>query len=112
MSDRDEIKENETSFKREYRRQIEELETQIKRYKQLKDETSDENYEDKTNKKIKKNQYLELISTLNNELAKLNNEIFNLELKVEMYPSQIELNQYQRRFLELYNQSFFLLLFL
>lgn len=39
------------------------------------------------------------------EIVKLDSEIIGLERQVEQRPSQIELNQYQRRFVELYNQS-------
>ncbi|KAI1706768.1 coiled-coil domain-containing protein 93 [Ditylenchus destructor] len=38
------------------------------------------------------------------QLFDLDREIFVMERQVESRPSQIELNQYQRRFVELYNQ--------
>lgn len=109
LNDRDEIKENETSFKRECRKQIEELDIQIEKYKKLKDESNDISVEDEIGKKVKERENLfSTLSGLMSELTKLNHEIFNLEREVEKYPSQIELNQYQRRFLELYNQSIYI----
>jgi len=39
------------------------------------------------------------------QLNTVNNDIYNLERRLESRPSQVELNQYQRRFMELYNQG-------
>lgn len=69
----------------------------------LKNETDEKIIEDETKKNTEK--YNKLINSLMSEITKLNNDIFTLELEVEKYPSQIELNQYHRRFLELYNLS-------
>lgn len=45
--------------------------------------------------------------TLGDNLLALNRAIFEMERQLEWKPSQIELNQYQRRFVELHNQSLF-----
>jgi hypothetical protein len=43
------------------------------------------------------------LKQLGDQLASLNKEIFYLSRQIDSKPTQIELNQYQRRFVELYN---------
>jgi predicted nucleic acid-binding Zn-ribbon protein len=47
------------------------------------------------------------LAQLGEQLSQLNQEIFHLSRKIDSRPTQIELNQYQRRFVELYNQGRF-----
>lgn len=45
----------------------------------------------------------EQLKELSNRLTELNKEVFYLSRQIDSHPTQIELNQYQRRFVELYN---------
>jgi hypothetical protein len=45
------------------------------------------------------------LHTLRLKVAKKNREISTLKRKIDEIPSRIELSQYQKRFIELYNQS-------
>ncbi|CAD5217104.1 unnamed protein product [Bursaphelenchus xylophilus] len=87
-----ELRTGESEFKRECRRQIEEAEAEIERLQQLAGPDPE---------KIK--ELREENSQLEEELAQINQEIFYLSKKLDSTPTQIELNQYQRRFVELYN---------
>uniref|UniRef100_A0A915EQQ3 Coiled-coil domain-containing protein 93 n=1 Tax=Ditylenchus dipsaci TaxID=166011 RepID=A0A915EQQ3_9BILA len=109
LSERDEIKANESAFKKECRSHIEQLDQQInqlrKKEENLEDGAEQEESPDTENRTEQAmlqvtNQLNELMTGMN----ELNRQIFQLERQVESRPSQIELNQYQRRFVELYNQ--------
>ena len=50
-------------------------------------------------------EYPQQLHQLAEQLSTLNREIFYLTRQIDSKPTQIELNQYQRRFVELYNQG-------
>ena len=49
------------------------------------------------------------LDALSQQLVTLNERVYTLSLQHDSKPTQIELNQYQRRFVELYNQCKLLL---
>lgn len=51
------------------------------------------------------------LQTLRLKIAKKNREISTLKRKLDEIPSRSELNQYQKRFIELYNQCKLILIF-
>ncbi|CAD5212840.1 unnamed protein product [Bursaphelenchus okinawaensis] len=87
-----EMRNHESEFKRECRRQIEQVEAEIDRLKQI--EGPDASEVEHLTQEFQK---------LEAELAEINEKVFYMSKKIDQKPSQIELNQYQRRFIELYN---------
>ncbi|KAI1702726.1 coiled-coil domain-containing protein [Ditylenchus destructor] len=106
LAERDEVKASESAYKRECRRHIEELDQTIERIQQGdSDETGYPQMSNvDTNSRESLNTLTNHLNQLMGQLADLDREIFVMERQVESRPSQIELNQYQRRFVELYNQ--------
>ena len=74
----------------------------------LRHESTSENNDETEKYKIVSEQYDSLkqkIQAIRLKIAKKNREISLLQRKLDEIPSRAELSQYQKRFVELYNQS-------
>ncbi|KAI6183420.1 hypothetical protein M3Y97_00487500 [Aphelenchoides bicaudatus] len=90
-----ELRLNEQQYKRDCRAQMQQIEDELKRLQANADQSIDSQEIDSEDA----NQ----IKDLSSQLADLNREVFYLSRQLDSRPTQIELNQYQRRFVELYN---------
>nr|CAD2122301.1 unnamed protein product [Meloidogyne enterolobii] len=98
LSERDELKAVERSFKFQCREELSKLEQKIEEIEGNNEESLNEENKNGKNLKEKKGEILYL------EIASLNKEIAKLARQVGAKPSQAEMAQYQRRFVELCNQ--------
>uniref|UniRef100_A0A914CLQ7 Coiled-coil domain-containing protein 93 n=1 Tax=Acrobeloides nanus TaxID=290746 RepID=A0A914CLQ7_9BILA len=101
LQEHDEIKQGESSYKKECKKEIEALDKEIELLEQ--NENGDISH---LNNELdaEKGAALQELENLRSQLADLNQEIFRFQSQVDSVPSQIELTQYQKRFVELYNQ--------
>ncbi|CAK5036722.1 unnamed protein product [Meloidogyne enterolobii] len=98
LSERDELKAVERSFKFQCREELSKLEQKIEEIEGNNEGSLNEENKNGKNLKEKKGEILYL------EIASLNKEIAKLARQVGAKPSQAEMAQYQRRFIELCNQ--------
>ncbi|GFR91723.1 coiled-coil domain-containing protein 93-like [Elysia marginata] len=98
------LKKQEQEFKAHCKEEMARLKGNIEK---LKEEGEDVDSEDKARVNLIDKQYTadkEKLHKIRLLLAKKNREIAGLQRKIDEVPSRAELSQYQRRFLELYNQ--------
>uniref|UniRef100_A0A914KGH1 Coiled-coil domain-containing protein 93 n=1 Tax=Meloidogyne incognita TaxID=6306 RepID=A0A914KGH1_MELIC len=100
LSERDELKAVERSFKFQCREELSKLEQKIEKIEENNKNEESLNEENKNERNFKENKG----EILNLEIASLNKEIAKLARQVGAKPSQAEMAQYQRRFVELCNQ--------
>lgn len=93
------MKHDEITFKEECKRKIEEIHKQIEESEKLA-ETPDEDVTEFDQILEQENENLRVARL---QLAKKNRAVVNLQRQLDNIPDNIELNQYQKRFLELYN---------
>jgi hypothetical protein len=103
LREHDDIKRNESDFKQHCRQEIEQMDAEIDQLRKPK-LSSDGTIVTTTQDEETLRTLTQRIESLSQQAAQVNRDIFYLERQVESQPSQIELNQYQRRFIELYNQ--------
>ncbi|KAI6180560.1 Phosphate-regulating neutral endopeptidase [Aphelenchoides besseyi] len=96
LSECKQIRADEITYKRECRSKIQELEAEIERLETNENST--------TTTKSNESSGHEQLNELRSELEQINKQIYVLSRQIDSKPTQIELNQYQRRFVELYNQ--------
>ena len=97
------LKKQEHQFKAQCKEELEKLKNNIKNLK----EGGGEENEDEERAKVIEQQYeadKQKLQKIRLALAKKNREIAVLQRKIDEVPSRAELSQYQRRFVELYNQ--------
>ena len=99
LAERDEQKAAESAFKAQCREELAKLDAQIEAIKQ----GDGHAWEDSNG--VTLNLVEQKAQSLLRELASLNGEIVRLGRQVGAKPSQAEMAQYQRRFVELCNQS-------
>ncbi|XP_076328201.1 coiled-coil domain-containing protein 93-like isoform X2 [Tachypleus tridentatus] len=98
------LKHQEQEFRSQCKEELVRLQTQVD---SLKSSTQDGSTEDLERAQLIERQYSvdkEKFQKIRMLLAKKNREIASLQRKIDEVPSRAELNQYQRRFIELYNQ--------
>ncbi|WAQ93510.1 CCD93-like protein [Mya arenaria] len=98
------LKKQEQEFKAHCKEEMTRLKANIE---QLKKETNSEMSEDQARAGLIEKQYnadKEKLHKIRLLLARKNREIGGLQRKIDEVPSRAELSQYQRRFVELYNQ--------
>jgi predicted RNase H-like nuclease (RuvC/YqgF family) len=98
------LKEKEQLYKKSCKEELVKLEAELEK---LKSSTTDASEENEKYEKVSE-QYEAVktkLATLKLKIAKKNREISTLKRKLDELPSRSELNQYQKRFIELYNQS-------
>ncbi|KAL4222275.1 Coiled-coil domain-containing protein 93 [Mactra antiquata] len=98
------LKKQEQEFKAHCKEEMTRLKTNIEK---LKSETDSELSEDKARAGLIDKQYTsdkKKLHQIKMLLARKNREIAGLQRKIDEVPSRAELSQYQRRFVELYNQ--------
>ncbi|XP_065665995.1 coiled-coil domain-containing protein 93 isoform X5 [Hydra vulgaris] len=97
------LKQQEREFKAQCKIELEELEGKIK---ELQSDINEENVDDKRIQIINEqfDNESEKLKKHRLHLAKRNREIASLQWKIDDVPSRVELSQYQKRFIELYNQ--------
>ncbi|KAI6242253.1 hypothetical protein M3Y99_00266900 [Aphelenchoides fujianensis] len=91
------IRADESAYKRECRAKIGELEAEVARLESA----------DSSVPPAHSSASAEHLDALRKQLGDVNQQIFHLSRQIDSKPTQIELNQYQRRFVELYNQGTF-----
>lgn len=102
----DSLKQKEQEFKKSCKEELSKLDAEIENLQEtilLTGESEDKEKYDKINE-----QYDATKSKMQNlrlKIAKKNREISTLKRKLDEIPSRNELTQYQKRFIELYNQS-------
>ncbi len=111
----DELKSKEQEFKKSCKKELAEIEAELDALKLSL--SMNENGRNQENERISKiNEQYEAanakLKTLRLKVAKKNREISTLKRRLDEIPSRIELSQYQKRFVELYNQSNFRFRFL
>lgn len=99
LAERDEQKAAESAFKAQCREELAKLDAQIEAIKQ------GDGYAWEDSNGVTLNLVEQKAQSLLRELASLNGEIVRLGRQVGTKPSQAEMAQYQRRFVELCNQS-------
>ena len=100
------LKEKEITYKKKCKEELIDIEAHIENLKA----TNGSTYKSEdSEKQAKINEQYEStkikLSTLRLKVAKKNREMSTLKRKLDEVPSRTELNQYQKRFIELYNQS-------
>jgi len=98
------LKEKEQLYKKSCKEELVKLEAELEK---LKSSTTDASEENEKYEKVSE-QYEAAktkLAALKLKIAKKNREISTLKRKLDELPSRSELNQYQKRFIELYNQS-------
>ncbi len=102
----DELKSKEQEFKKGCKKELAEIEAELDT---LKLSLSSATVSDENERMNKIKEQFEAASaklkTLRLKIAKKNREISTLKRRLDEIPSRIELSQYQKRFVELYNQS-------
>jgi chromosome segregation ATPase len=96
LSECKQIRADEQSYKRECRIQMQEVEAEIERLRAQSSSSNDQ---------VPSGVDQQELEEMRAKLAEINKEIFHLSRQIDSKPTQIELNQYQRRFVELYNQG-------
>uniref|UniRef100_A0A914UQV6 Coiled-coil domain-containing protein 93 n=1 Tax=Plectus sambesii TaxID=2011161 RepID=A0A914UQV6_9BILA len=99
MAEHDVIRQKEREFKEKCRRELTEMDAEIDRLEQPFQVT-----EDRTAAVAEHSAAGDELQRRRLELADLNRKVAALQRRIDEVPSQTELNQYQKRFLELYNQ--------
>uniref|UniRef100_A0A914VHC9 Coiled-coil domain-containing protein 93 n=1 Tax=Plectus sambesii TaxID=2011161 RepID=A0A914VHC9_9BILA len=99
MAEHDVIRQKEREFKEKCRRELTEMDAEIDRLEQPFQVT-----EDRTAAVAEHSAAADELQRRRLELADLNRKVAALQRRIDEVPSQTELNQYQKRFLELYNQ--------
>lgn len=102
----DELKQKEQEFKKACKKELSEIEDELEKLKISVAETSNEDENAERRRKIDE-QFETATSKLHSlrlKMGKRNREISTLKRKLDDIPSRIELSQYQKRFVELYNQ--------
>ncbi|KAG5881498.1 hypothetical protein JTB14_001642 [Gonioctena quinquepunctata] len=97
----DELKAKELEFRENCKKELVRLQTSIEELKKTKTKSPSEN---KSEIQAKINEELEKIRVLRLQLAKKNRRVAALQRQLDDVPDRAELVQYQKRFLELYNQ--------
>lgn len=101
----DELKQKEQEFKKGCKKELADIEAELEK---LKDSLVNESSSEDRERQSKINEQYETaknkMHTLRLKNAKRNREISTLKRKLDEIPSRIELSQYQKRFVELYNQ--------
>lgn len=98
------LKQQEQEFKSHCKEELARLQADIEEVKSSNKELSSE---DKERRELIEKQYSsdkEKLQKIRGLLARKNREIASLQRKIDEVPSRAELSQYQRRFVELYNQ--------
>ena len=99
IASNEEIKRSEGEFRVRCKEKLEEIQDRNGKMQEKLDRSCS-----KTENKEEEEQAKEKLKTLRLKLAKRTRVINSLERKIDSVPSRAELSQYQRRFLELYNQ--------
>ncbi|XP_076253337.1 coiled-coil domain-containing protein 93 isoform X1 [Rhynchophorus ferrugineus] len=96
---KDKLKSEETQFKESCKQELVRLQKEIEEFKQIKTPTE-------PNPQLKKEieNVSEKIKLLRLSLAKKNQIVLKLQMQLDDVPNRAEMTQYQKRFLELYNQ--------
>ena len=98
------LKEKEQTYKKSCKEELVKLEADLDKLRSSSNDASEENEKyDKVNEQYEA--AINKLATLKLKVAKKNREISTLKRKLDEVPSRAELNQYQKRFIELYNQS-------
>ena len=98
------LKEKEQLYKKSCKEELVKLEAELEKLKTSSTDASDENEKyERVNEQY--DAAKAKLATLKLKIAKKNREISTLKRKLDELPSRSELNQYQKRFIELYNQS-------
>uniref|UniRef100_A0A915JEE6 Coiled-coil domain-containing protein 93 n=1 Tax=Romanomermis culicivorax TaxID=13658 RepID=A0A915JEE6_ROMCU len=103
LSQRDEIKKSEQEFKDRCKKEAASFEEEKRRLNSL--SGCNGNVENGLSSvQMKRDETDEALSKVRQNLASVSREISRIERKLDEIPSNLELNQYRRRFIELYNQ--------
>jgi len=94
------MKQEEVAFKEDCKAKIEELYKKIEESETLA-ATPDEDLQEYDDIMVQENEKLRLARL---QLAKRNRAVISIQRQLDNIPDNVELSQYQRRFLELYNQ--------
>ena len=103
----DELKQKEQEFKKDCKKELADIEEELQRLKGSLSAGQDSGESDQTQVKIGE-QYEAAKAKMHSvrlKVAKRNREMATLQRKLDEVPSRVELSQYQKRFVELYNQS-------
>lgn len=105
LAERDLLKSTETEYKNRCRSELFRIDQRLTAIKDKNKGTSGiyAQTSDITNSADENETFVRRINDLMAQLAQLDEEIMALERTTELYPNQIELQQYQKRFVELYN---------
>ncbi|XKL60150.1 hypothetical protein PGB90_001166 [Kerria lacca] len=98
IQDYDKLKESEKEYKRIYKSELNDLESEIS---QLEADETDAEFEESV---IQEEQLKTTLEEKKLELGKLIRSVMSKERLLEQIPTRAELSQYQKRFVELYNQ--------
>ncbi|GFQ68342.1 coiled-coil domain-containing protein 93 [Trichonephila clavata] len=98
------LKKQEQEFKKHCKEELARLKAQIEEVKASTDESSSEDQEYRETVEKQYNADKEKLQKIRMLLARKNREIATLQRKFDEVPSRAELSQYQKRFVELYNQ--------
>ena len=100
------LKEKEQAFKKACKEELIQIEADLDSLKLANGSTGQSENNEKYAKINEQYDATKLkLSTLKIKIAKKNREISTIKRKLDEVPSRTELNQYQKRFIELYNQS-------
>ena len=104
----EEIKQKELDFKKACKEESAVIEKEIEKLESDASMKEDSEEKEKFDKINEQNEAARAkLQTLRLKIAKKNREISTLKRKLDEIPSRSELNQYQKRFIELYNQCKF-----
>lgn len=98
------LKKQEQEFRNHCKEELVRLKAQIEEVKASTDESSSEDMEYRETVEKQYNADKEKLQKIRMLLARKNREIASLQRKFDEVPSRAELSQYQKRFVELYNQ--------
>ncbi|PRD29199.1 UNVERIFIED_CONTAM: Coiled-coil domain-containing protein 93 [Trichonephila clavipes] len=98
------LKKQEQEFRNHCKEELARLKAQIEEVKASTDESSSEDQEYRETVEKQYNADKEKLQKIRMLLARKNREIATLQRKFDEVPSRAELSQYQKRFVELYNQ--------
>jgi hypothetical protein len=104
----DELKLKETNYKADCKEKSKKLDSEIEKLRESanseqQQQSTGQDQDNKIQDKLEASK--KRLNALHLKIAKKNREISTLKRKLDEQPSRIELTQYQKRFIELYNQS-------
>ena len=101
----DGLKQKEQEYKKKCKEELSKLQAEIERLNTVLSEPDEKETYDKIVEQYESSK--SKLQALRLKIAKKNREISTMKRKIDEIPSGIELTQYQKRFVELYNQSSF-----